>query len=108
MVRFGAAASQPHLPRSRRATAARLRRVAAFLAAVSCAVLASAAAAASVRIVIPDDGPAVPAPAVRVVIKGGMAGWQITLIALGAALVAATAAVLLVRARAVRQDASAA
>ena len=36
-----------------------------------------------------------------------MAGWQITLIALGAALVAATAAVVLDRARAARRSASA-
>ena len=44
-------------------------------------------------------GRARPAPAVRVVTAGGMAGWQITLIALGAALVAAAAAVVLDRAR---------
>ena len=46
------------------------------------------------------------APTVRVITTGGMAGWQITLIALGAALVAATAAVLLDRVRASRQAAS--
>jgi hypothetical protein len=38
-----------------------------------------------------------------VVTEGGMPGWQITLIALGAALVAATTAVLLDRARAARR-----
>ena len=42
-----------------------------------------------------------------VVPGGGMAGWQITLIALGAALVAATAAVPLDRARAARRSAPA-
>ena len=55
---------------------------------------------------IPPGGADVPAPPVRVV-TGGMAGWQITLIALGAALVAATAAVVLDRARAARRSASA-
>ena len=43
----------------------------------------------------------------RVVTAGGMAGWQIALIALGSALVAAVAAVLLDRARAARRAASA-
>ena len=45
----------------------------------------------------------VPATTVRVVSAGGMAGWQITLIALGAAIVAAAAAILLDRARAARR-----
>jgi hypothetical protein len=55
--------------------------------------------------VIPNDGPA-QAPA-GVVTAGGMPGWQITLIALGAALVAAIAAVRLDRTRAARRAASA-
>jgi hypothetical protein len=38
-----------------------------------------------------------------VVTTGGMPGWEITLIALGAALLAAAAAVLLDRARAARR-----
>jgi hypothetical protein len=42
-----------------------------------------------------------------VITAGGMAGWQITLIALGAALIAAAAAVLLDRARGTRRAASA-
>jgi hypothetical protein len=62
-------------------------------------------------IVVPGPGgyggntPVTPVPAstVRVVPVGGMAGWQITLIALGAALVAAAAAVLLDRARTARR-----
>jgi hypothetical protein len=41
------------------------------------------------------------------VVTGGMAGWQITLIALGAALIAAIAAVFLDRALAARRAASA-
>jgi hypothetical protein len=99
----------PHLRTAARQAAARLRRLAAALAAIICAVLASAAVvpAASATIPIPPGGPAVPAPAVRLVTEGGMAGWQIALIALGAALVAATAAVLLDRARAARQAAPA-
>jgi hypothetical protein len=41
------------------------------------------------------------------VVAGGMAGWQITSIALGAALVAATAAVILNRTLATRRSAPA-
>ena len=89
-------------------TAARLRRITAVLAAVTGALLAWAAAvpAASAAIIpVPGDGPygAVPAPAVRVIAAGGMPGWQITLIAVAAGLVAATAAVVLDRARASRR-----
>ena len=99
----------PHPRTAARQAAVRLRRLAAALAAIICAVLATAAVvpAASAMIPIPPGGPAVPAPAVRLVTEGGMAGWQIALIALGAALLAATAAVLLDRARAARQAAPA-
>jgi hypothetical protein len=41
---------------------------------------------------------------VRTVVVGGMPGWQIALIAAGAALAAATAAVLIGRARAAHQN----
>jgi hypothetical protein len=105
-------AHRPHRePRPRAVAghvAARLRRLAAALAAVTCTLLASAAVmpAAWAVNVIPNDGPA-QAPSGGVVIAGGMPGWQITLIALGAALVAATAAVRLDRARAARRAASA-
>jgi hypothetical protein len=90
-------------------TAARLGRLAVALTAITCAGLltAASASAAPVMIPIPPGGPAVPAPAVRVVTAGGMAGWQITLIALGAALATAIAAVMLDRARAARKAASA-
>ena len=80
------------------------------------ALLAPAAAvpAASAAIIpVPGpDGAYGPAPAttggpVRVITVGGMAGWQITLIAVAAALLAATAAVFLDRARAGRRAASA-
>jgi hypothetical protein len=47
-------------------------------------------------------GPVYKVPA-HTVVTGGMPGWQITLIAVGAALLAATVAVLLDRARAARQ-----
>jgi hypothetical protein len=43
---------------------------------------------------------------VRTVVTGGMPGWQITLIAVGAALLAATLAVLADRARASRRAAA--
>ena len=98
--------ARPHT--AARQAAARLRRLAAALTAITCAALASAAIipAASASIPIPPGGPAVPAPTVRVVTVGGMAGWQIILIAVGAALAAAIAAVVLDRARAARKTAS--
>jgi hypothetical protein len=99
----------PHPRTATRRAAARLRRLAAALAALTCALLASAAIipGASAMIVIPPGGGGTaPAPAVQV-ISGGMAGWQITLIAVGAALVAATAAVFLDRALVARRAVSA-
>ena len=90
----------PHPRAATRHAAARLRRLAAALAAVTCTLLASAAimpAAWAAVNYIPNDSPA-QAQAGGVVTAGGMPGWQITLIALGAALVAAAAAVLLDRA----------
>jgi hypothetical protein len=78
--------------------------LATILAAVISGLLAPAAAATAAfanPIPVGDRGavPIVPvSPAtVRVVSTGGMAGWQIALIAIGAALVAAAAAVLLDR-----------
>jgi hypothetical protein len=97
----------PHPRTAARQAAAHLRRAAAALAALTCALLALAAIvpAASASIPIPPGGPDVP-PATVPVFAGGMAGWQITLIAVGAALVAATAAVVLDRALATRRSAS--
>jgi hypothetical protein len=102
-----------------RHAAARLRRLAVTLTAAACGLLASAliipaASARTTMLPHPDPGGAggttpstlVPGNA-GVVPGGGMAGWQITLIAVSAALVAATAAVLLDRARAARRSASA-
>jgi len=100
-----------HLSRRRGylTTAARLRRITAALAAVAGGLLAWAAAvpAASARVIPVDDyyGPPT-GTTVRVITVGGMPGWQITVIAVAAALVAATAAVLLDRARASRRPAS--
>ena len=105
--------THPRVPA--RNASARLRRPLAVLAALVVGLLASAATVPAAFATIPDPGGAVgyagigpaSAPAVRVVVTGGMAGWQITSIAIGSALFAATAAVLLYRALAVRKAASA-
>lgn len=95
---------RPHSAMTTWKAGARLGRLAAVLAAVISGLLASAAAATAAfanPIPIGDGGtvPVAPVPAttVRVITTGGMAGWQITLIAAGAALAAAAAAVLLDR-----------
>jgi hypothetical protein len=95
----------------------RIHHLISILAAAACALLVSAAAvpAAFARTdLLPDPGgygnigtaPVAPVPAatVHVVNTGGMPGWQITLIALGAALLAATVAVVLDRARAAHRN----
>ena len=85
----------------------RVRRSLAVLGALICGLLASAAVVpAAFARMLPDGGPPygpapaapVPATTVRVVTVGGMAGWQIALIAIGAALLVATVAVLADRA----------
>jgi hypothetical protein len=84
-----------------------IRRFAAVLGGLACALLASAAAAApSFAMVPPPGAPAVApsGPVTTTVIAGGMPGWQITLIAVGAALLTATAAVFLDRARTAHQN----
>jgi hypothetical protein len=101
-----------HLRAAARKACARVSRLAAVLAAVNCALLASAAVPAAWARPVPPPGlpayvPPVPAAPSSVVIIGGMAGWQITLIALGAALLAAAAAVVLDRARAAHRSAPA-
>jgi hypothetical protein len=106
----------PHQPLAVRTPAGRLRRLAGALAAIACGLLALAATippASAAIIPVPGPGGAYgPAPAatggtVRVITAGGMPGWQITLIAVAAALVAATVAVFLDRARPSRRSASA-
>jgi hypothetical protein len=93
-------------------TAMRLRRLIVALAVAVGGVLgwAGAVPAASAAVIpVPGDGPygPAPAPAVRVITAGGMPGWQITVIAVAAALAAAITAVVLDRARASRRTASA-
>ena len=103
---------------SRQATpqaSSRLRRIAAVLAAATCALVASAgaipAAFASDNILVPGPGgqyrpvhvAPVPPATVHTAISGGLAGWQVALIALGAAVVAAGLTVLLNRTRAARR-----
>ena len=100
--------SRPH---GHLTTAARLRRITAALAAVVGGLLAWAAApAAFAKVLPPDDtnyGP-VPATTVRVITVGGTPGWQIAVIAVAAALIAAATAVVLDRARTTRRSASSA
>ena len=90
-----------------------LRRITAALVAVTGGVLAWAAAvpaASAATIPVPPPGGAygpVPAAPIQLIAAGGMPGWQITLIAVAAALAAATTAVFLDRARAGRRPASA-
>ena len=101
-------------PVAARNAGARLRRFAAILAALISGLLAFVATApAALAMPVPPGGQSgsagvapVPPTTVRVVAASGMAGWQITLIALGAALLAAAAAVLLYRALAARRAAS--
>ena len=89
-----------------------LRRIAAVLSAAAVLAWAAAVPAASAAIIpVPGDGPYGPAPAanggtVQVITAGGMPGWQITLIAVAAALAAATAAIFLDRSRASRRTTS--
>ena len=105
--------THPSMPVSKAGT--RLRRVAAALAAVTVGLLASAAAIPaafardSSRTRAGNTGPPTPrrsrpAPSTRSP-RGGMAGWQIALIALGAGLIAAAVTIVLTRARAAHRAA---
>ena len=87
---------------------ARLAAALAGLALTWLGLAAAAPAAFAVNYPLPiDPGTSTnPAPpVVHTVIVGGMPGWQIALIAVGAALAAATAAVLAYRALATRRQA---
>ena len=84
-----------------------VRRLAAALAGLAGALLAFAAVApAALAQPFPprppgwDKHPPPPGAGIHAVVAGGMPAWQIALIAIGAALLAATVAVLLYRARA--------
>ena len=86
----------------------RIRRIAAVLAGLAATVAAFAAtgpAAFAVQVPAPGQLGTHPAyhAAASPVVAGGMAGWQITLIAAAAALLAAVLAVLLDRAFAARR-----
>jgi hypothetical protein len=84
-----------------------IRRIAAVLAGLAAALVAAATTPAfAEQVPAGGGGPAVVpqhlAP-IHTLLASGMAGWQITLIAVGAALLAATVAVVLDRARAARR-----
>lgn len=84
----------------------KIRRCLSVLAVMGGALLAlgGAASAALASLAPPDPGQGgvVPVPAVHTIVTGGMPGWQIALIAAGAAVVAAVIAVLVDRARVAR------
>ena len=81
----------------------RIRRIAAILTALAASVLVilTGATAALAYPVPPAGGPAGPVqpPRVHTIVTGGMPGWQIALIAIGAAILTAALAVTLDRAR---------
>jgi len=85
----------------------RIHRYLGVAAALGGTLLTLAVAAPAALATIPDPGggpaPRTQPPALTVV-TGGMTGWQVTLIAAGAALVAAVAAVLADRAWAARRN----
>ena len=86
----------------------RIRRILTALATLAGALLAfTAASPAALAMRVPPPGGTAGAvearPQVHTVVVGGMPGWQITLIAAGAALAAAAVALLLDRARAARK-----
>ena len=84
----------------------RISRIRRTLAVIVGALLVSAVAAPA-AFAMPEPPPGgsdgSSAPPVQVITVGGMPGWQIALIALGAALLAAVVTVLLDRARAARR-----
>ena len=87
----------------------RIRRIAAILSGLAASVLVTltGATAAFAYPVPPPGGPAGPVPPplrVHSIVTGGMPGWQIALIAIGAAILAAALAVALDRARTARRQ----
>lgn len=86
-----------------------IRRNAAVLAGLVTAFVAAAITPAFAMVMPPSGGGRsvvlqYQAP-IHIAVTGGMPGWQITLIAVGAALFAATLAVVLDRARSTRRHA---
>lgn len=95
---------QPTHPRTTALGAGtRLRRLFAVLAGATAALLASVATIPAAFASVEPD----PARTARVVTAGGTPGWQTAVIALGAVLLVAAAAVLLDRALGTRRAASA-
>lgn len=90
-------------------TIRRLHRLVSTLATSACALLALAVAspamAATARVPhYPPTAPTVQVPApIHIVASAGLPGWQIALIAVGAAILAAVLAVTADRARTARQ-----
>ena len=81
-----------------------IRRVIVILAGLTGSLLAlSTGAPAAFAYVIPSQGGTKGSPPAQAIVTGGMPGWQITLIAAAAAVLAATGAVFLDRARAARR-----
>jgi hypothetical protein len=81
-----------------------IRRIGAAVATVAGALLALITASAAYASLPPHGGGPASAPTkVHVIATGGMPGWQIALIAAGAALAAAAVAVLLDRAQMARK-----
>jgi hypothetical protein len=91
-----------------------IRRLAGLLTVIAGALLAVSASAPAFARPVPPGGSYAPgsgsgSPAlvrVHTIVAGGMPGWQITLIAIGAALAAATLAVLVYRAVTARRHAA--
>ena len=86
-----------------------IRRFAGVLAGLTAVLLAGGATPPFAVPPPPEpSGPATSPVVVHTTVSGGMPGWQITLIAVAAALLAATVAVLADRARASRKATTAA
>ena len=91
----------------------RIRRAIRLLAALASALLAAGTAAPAFAAGLrPPPGslqrpPVPPATRAHTVVVGGMPGWQITLIAVAAAVLAATLAVILDRTRTARRHSAA-
>jgi hypothetical protein len=83
-----------------------IRRVAVIMAGLTVSLLAiSTGAPAAFAYILPPHpaGGTAGLPSAQTIVTGGMPGWQITLIAAAAAILAATAAVFLDRARTARR-----
>ncbi|HEV8275884.1 MAG TPA: hypothetical protein VGQ26_09335 [Streptosporangiaceae bacterium] len=85
-----------------------IRRLAGLLTGLAATLLAlTAASPAALAVNVPPPGGGAgtvqPPPQVHAIVTGGMPGWQITLIALAAAIIAAAVAVIVDRAWAARR-----